>query len=78
MPESRFYREHAAAERLAAETALPQIRERHLRAAEVWDQMAEKAALTAHARQCNDTVKLELVKRAQERARMRSRVRRVA
>ena len=78
MAESRFYRERATAERLAAETALPQIRDRHLRAAEVWEQMADKAALTAHARQCNDTVKLELAKQVQERARMRSRVRRVA
>jgi hypothetical protein len=78
MPESRFYRERAAAERLAAETALPKVRDQHLRAAEVWEQMAEKAATTARTRESNQTVKQEQARQAQERARLKVRVRRVA
>lgn len=78
MPESRFYRERAAAERLAAENALPKLREQHLRAAEVWEQMAEKAAATQRARQSNKMVKQEQVRQERERARLKSRVRRVA
>lgn len=78
MPESRFYRERAAAERLAAENALPLLREQHLRAAEVWEQMAEKAALARRARQSNEMVKQEQIRLAQARAKQRVRTRRMA
>ena len=49
MSESRSYRVRANAEREAAARAqLPRARELHLRSAEVWDGLAEKAELAAH------------------------------
>ncbi len=78
MLESRFYRERAAAEPLAAENALPRLCEQHLRAAEVWEQMAEKAAATLRARQSNEIVKQEQIRQERERVRLKSQVRRVA
>ena len=56
--QAQFYRARAEAERLQAKHAtLPRERERHLKAAEVWDGMAEKIEHTARLKVRNDAVK---------------------
>ena len=45
--QSESLRNNAAAERVAADNAiLPRVRDRHLRAAEAWDAMAEHIEVT--------------------------------
>jgi len=59
--QAQFYRARADGERIMAEqTALPHERLRHLRAAEVWDAMAQKVEHTLTLRARNQTAKRRL------------------
>lgn len=56
--QAQFYRARADAERvMAEETALPHERVRHLRSAEVWDAMAQKAEHTLMLKAKNQSAK---------------------
>lgn len=78
MDQIRFYRSRAAAERAAADTTrLPHARERHLRAAEVWEAMADKLDHVAGAKARNQAARREqrLAEEEAERRRLKLRSR---
>jgi len=58
MNQSRHYRDRAEAERRAALTALPNVRDIYLKSAFVWDRMADEAEAVAETRLRNDLCRL--------------------